>query len=108
MAEFVIRHPKSSFPEIFPEGTVWSKCLLCENESGEKLVNPTSDGCTKLASNIRLFHKIGAVPLGVNISRLDDGLCLNFTMASTTNPAIQDSKILNLSLIHISEPTRPY
>ena len=50
MAEFIIRHPKSSFPEIFLKVQFGINVYFVKTKV-EELANPTSDGYTKLRSD---------------------------------------------------------
>ena len=62
--------------------TDWTLCVLCQSERSEKLINPSQDkfkssekecGYKVTAEHISEFQKLGCVPLGINIMRLDDG-----------------------------------
>ena len=64
--------------EVFE--TDWSKCFLCQADTNEGLVLPeknkstqTGSGYTSLAKNIPAFHLLNAMPIALDIRRIDDG-----------------------------------
>jgi len=60
--------------------TDWSKCLVCQVDTREKLVCPkvfadrtNSSGYTKLATDLQNFQDLGLLPNYLSLSRLDGG-----------------------------------
>ena len=51
----------------------WDLCVLCQKESIEPLINPTSAGYSSLVNNLNDFAAEGALPPSINILRMDDG-----------------------------------
>lgn len=49
----------------------YNLCILCQNETNEKLINPAANekvkGYKTLASNLALFHKLGELPFSLKI-----------------------------------------
>ena len=68
------RTSDASLPE-----TVWTLCALCQKSSSEPLRDPSqcknvnqSRGYDTLAEHIQELHSIGALPIDMNLSCLDD------------------------------------
>ena len=67
--------------------TNWKLCVLCQKDTVQKLVYPderknTTSGYDSLAKNILKFHNLEALPLDIDISRLDDGSGISQTLQS--------------------------
>ena len=68
--------------------TDWTLCVLCQDASTSPLVDPSrnsnkacsNQGYKTLAKNLTSFHQLGVVPMGINISRLDDGSGIEQTL----------------------------
>ena len=68
----------------------WSLCVLCQQPSFGHLINPRNGrshekpkGYRILAVNLEELHSLNALPLNIDLSRLDDGSGIEETM--TTN-----------------------
>ena len=71
----------------------WSICILCQQDTNEVLQSPgntkrddidNGKGYQSLGDNISSFHELGCLPMPIDISKLDEGLCR--TKQSGTRP----------------------
>ncbi len=69
--------------------TDWNNCVLCQEVTQEPLVCPFNvtkevygSGYDTLAHYLTAFNEIGAVPMNINVSRLDDGSGILNTLKS--------------------------
>jgi len=60
--------------------TNWTKCCICQQDTKEKLIQPNlfnreqdRAGYGNIARNVPLFYEINALPILLNLTRLDDG-----------------------------------
>ena len=59
--------------------TDWNKCCLCQVDKNESLIPLSKSykreeaGYKNIATNLPLFHEINALPITMDIKRLDDG-----------------------------------
>ena len=59
--------------------TYLNKCCLCQEDKIENLIPSSKSykreeaGYKNIATNLPLFHKLNALPIPMNIQRLDDG-----------------------------------
>ena len=59
--------------------TDWSKCCLCQEDTGEDLksppksYSPQSDGYRNIATNVPLFKALNDLPIILDPARLDEG-----------------------------------
>ncbi len=67
-----------------------SLCVLCQQPSPGHLIDPCNDrshekpkGYRTLANNLEELHSLNALPLNIDVSRLDDGSGIEETL--TTN-----------------------
>ena len=51
----------------------WNLCILCQNNSTETLICPTTTGYVSLINNLTKFAEHNALPPTVRLERLDDG-----------------------------------
>lgn len=65
----------------------WDLCMLCQKKTGENLTFPgrntkpdKNSGYGKVAEHLEEFHRLGRVPLGVDVLSLDDGSGLKETL----------------------------
>ncbi|XP_063958715.1 uncharacterized protein LOC135154778 [Lytechinus pictus] len=69
--------------------TNWQLCALCQEHSDNDLLRDARRASNqssrevyeKLAQNLRTLHDLGALPCGINISRLDEGCGIAETLA---------------------------
>ena len=82
-----------------------AKLLLRIQELEEELKS-TKEEAEKLAKSSKSDDEVSVLIIVIMNYRLDRGmLCLHFAEAYVIN---DPSYLISLSLIHISEPTRPY
>ena len=68
--------------------TDWRLCILCQEDTNEKLINPGGGGryvragCVAIADNIGQFDILGCMPMQIDIARLDDGSGISQTLQS--------------------------
>jgi len=62
----------------------WSKCILCQLDSKEQLINPTDAGYKTTAENILKFQEINSLPMDINIEMLDHGNGIESTFKERT------------------------
>ena len=60
--------------------TNWALCALCQEEKKENLMKNTENGYKTLSINLPELHKYHALPLNINIDRLDDGSGIEQTL----------------------------
>lgn len=72
---------------VLPE-TDWTLCVLCQKRSSEPLRDPSkskdahqSRGYDTIAEHIQELHSLGALPLDITLSRLDDGQGIAVTLS---------------------------
>ena len=70
-------HPR---PSQNDDAIYWSLCISCEKVTAEKLICPSKStgkdydpGYRKLARNICCLQQLDNMPMGINVSWLDDG-----------------------------------
>ena len=59
--------------------TDWFKCCLCQGDTIESLIS-SAEGYQMLAKNISLFYEGNALPIPMDIRRLDDGTGIDATL----------------------------
>ena len=71
--------------------TDWNLCVLCQKTNSDPLIDPSKarnksqpSGHKTLANNLAELDKLGALPLLIDISRLDDGSGLEETLLKNT------------------------
>ena len=72
---------------VLPE-TDWTLCVLCQKRSSEPLRDPSKSknahqfrGYDTIAEHIQELHSLGALPLDITLSRLDDGQGIPVTLS---------------------------
>ncbi len=77
--------PADSETRIQP--TDWTKCVVCQEDKNESLIDSSHGintsqpkGYHTLAEGIAALHRIDSLPLGINITRLDDGAGIEETL----------------------------
>ena len=66
--------------------TDWNKCCLCQEDKNENLIPSLKSykreeaGYKNIATNLPLFHEINALPIPMDIKRLDDGSGIENTL----------------------------
>lgn len=72
---------------VLPE-TDWTLCALCQKRSSELLRDPSqskdahqSRAYDTIAEHIQELHSLGALPMDINLSRLDDGQGIAATLS---------------------------
>lgn len=75
-------------PSTRPSPTNWAICALCQQQSEDplrdvsKASNQSSQGAYEtLAGNLIALDNLGAIPLGINLARLDEGCGIAKTLA---------------------------
>ena len=59
--------------------TNWSKCCLCQGDTIESLIS-SAEGYQMLAKHIPLCNEVNALPILMDIRRLDDGTGIDATV----------------------------
>ena len=66
--------------------TDWNKCCLCQEDKNENLIPSSKSykreeaGYKNIEINLPLFHEINALPIPMDIKRLDDGSGIENTL----------------------------
>ena len=60
----------------------WTLCCLCQSKKAQPLQKATEKGFTTLERDLQGLDKLGALPFGIDLRRLDDGTGISCTLVT--------------------------